>query len=51
MLETSESNHVQDLYTVPYSVEYKSLLGKAANLLHEAGDLAGSPTYGSFLFL
>ncbi|KAL3500165.1 hypothetical protein ACH5RR_039258 [Cinchona calisaya] len=38
------TNDAHDLYTVPYSVEYKSVLGKAANLLHKAGDLAGSPT-------
>ncbi|CAK7336352.1 unnamed protein product [Dovyalis caffra] len=33
-----------DLYSVPYSKEYNSYLSKAAELLHEAGDLAGSPS-------
>ncbi|KAK7325320.1 hypothetical protein VNO77_29482 [Canavalia gladiata] len=36
------SNH--DLYLVPYSQEYKSLLAKAADLLHKAGDLTNSPS-------
>ncbi|GFZ03992.1 nudix hydrolase homolog 3 [Actinidia rufa] len=31
-----------DLYTVPYSQEYKNFLGKAAELLHKAGDLISS---------
>ncbi|KAJ7004877.1 hypothetical protein NC653_009650 [Populus alba x Populus x berolinensis] len=41
------TNHLMtahDLYSVPYSKEYNSFLGKAAELLHEAGDLAGSPS-------
>eukprot|EP00257_Ricinus_communis_P013454 XP_015570885.1 nudix hydrolase 3 [Ricinus communis] len=33
-----------DLFTVPYSKEYNSLLRKAAELLHKAGDLASSPS-------
>ncbi|XP_004499436.1 nudix hydrolase 3 [Cicer arietinum] len=31
-----------DLYIVPYSEEYKSLLAKAADLLHKAGDISNS---------
>ncbi|XP_027181400.1 nudix hydrolase 3 [Coffea eugenioides] len=38
------TNYAHDLYIVPYSKEYKSLLGKAADLLQKAGDLASSPT-------
>ncbi|XP_061981335.1 nudix hydrolase 3-like isoform X2 [Populus nigra] len=41
------TNHLMtahDLYSVPYSKEYNSFLRKAAELLHEAGDLAGSPS-------
>ena len=46
------TNYAHDLYIVPYSKEYKSLLGKAADLLQKAGDLASSPTSGSlFIFL
>uniref|UniRef100_A0A6N2JWW3 Nudix hydrolase domain-containing protein n=1 Tax=Salix viminalis TaxID=40686 RepID=A0A6N2JWW3_SALVM len=51
-LDSSLSNHAvhgtnhlmtaHDLYSVPYSKEYNSFLRKAAELLHEAGDLAGS---------
>ena len=54
-LDSSLSNHAvhgtnqlmtsHDLYSVPYSKEYNSFLGKAAELLHEAGDLAGSTRY------
>ncbi|CAL5373229.1 unnamed protein product [Camellia sinensis] len=33
-----------DLYTVPYSEEYKQFLTKAAELLHKAGDLTNSPS-------
>jgi len=33
-----------DLYTVPYSQEYKHFLAKAAELLHKAGDLTSSPS-------
>ncbi|XP_059641061.1 nudix hydrolase 3 isoform X2 [Cornus florida] len=33
-----------DLYTVPYSQEYKPFLAKAAELLHKAGDLTSSPS-------
>ncbi|XP_028220230.1 nudix hydrolase 3-like [Glycine soja] len=33
-----------DLYIVPYSEEYKSLLAKAAVLLHKAGDVSDSPS-------
>ncbi|CAK7336354.1 unnamed protein product [Dovyalis caffra] len=53
-LDSSLPNHVVhgkndlagtlDLYSVPYSKEYNSYLSKAAELLHEAGDLAGSPS-------
>ncbi|KHN30805.1 Nudix hydrolase 3 [Glycine soja] len=32
-----------DLYIVPYSEEYKSLLAKASDLLHKAGDISDSP--------
>ncbi|RZB42397.1 Nudix hydrolase 3, partial [Glycine soja] len=38
-----------DLYIVPYSEEYKSLLAKAAVLLHKAGDVSDSPRYFSQL--
>ncbi|XP_057966891.1 nudix hydrolase 3 isoform X2 [Malania oleifera] len=31
-----------DLYTVPYSEEYKPLLAKVAELLHKAGDITSS---------
>lgn len=34
-----------DLYIVPYSEEYKSLLAKAADLLHKAGDISNSTRY------
>ena len=34
-----------DLYTVPYSQDYKNFLGKAAELLHKAGDLISSLRY------
>lgn len=34
-----------DLYIVPYSQEYESLLAKAADLLHKAGDVTNSPRY------
>jgi hypothetical protein len=54
-LDSSSPNHAvhgtnhlmtaHDLYSVPYSKEYNSFLRKAAELLHEAGDLAGSPRY------
>ncbi|KAJ7004880.1 hypothetical protein NC653_009653 [Populus alba x Populus x berolinensis] len=53
-LDSSSPNHAvhgtnhlmtaHDLYNVPYSKEYNSFLRKAAELLHEAGDLAGSPS-------
>ncbi|XP_054782609.1 nudix hydrolase 3-like [Prosopis cineraria] len=33
-----------DLYIAPYSQEYKSLLVKASELLHKAGDLTSSPS-------
>uniref|UniRef100_A0A5B7BD41 Putative nudix hydrolase 3 n=1 Tax=Davidia involucrata TaxID=16924 RepID=A0A5B7BD41_DAVIN len=33
-----------DLYSVPYSQEYKPFLTKAAELLHKAGDLTSSPS-------
>ncbi|KAH7867214.1 hypothetical protein Vadar_030515 [Vaccinium darrowii] len=33
-----------DLYTVLYSQEYKHFLAKAAELLHQAGDLTSSPS-------
>ncbi|PSR89376.1 Nudix hydrolase [Actinidia chinensis var. chinensis] len=38
-----------DLYTVPYSQEYKYFLGKAAELLHKAGDLTSSPSLNRLL--
>lgn len=37
-----------DLYIVPYSEEYKSLLAKAADLLHKAGGISDSPRYVVF---
>ncbi|XP_055961793.1 nudix hydrolase 3-like isoform X4 [Mercurialis annua] len=33
-----------DLFSIPYSGEYNSLLAKAAELLHKAGNLASSPS-------
>ncbi|KAL6996762.1 Nudix hydrolase 3 [Sarracenia purpurea var. burkii] len=39
----------QDLYTVPYSQEYKHFLAKAAELLHKAGDLTSSPSLKKLL--
>ena len=41
----SKAGSSHDLYIVPYSQEYKSLLAKAADLLHEAGDITDSPRY------
>ncbi|KAF3432522.1 hypothetical protein FNV43_RR27262 [Rhamnella rubrinervis] len=35
---------VYDLYSVPFSKEYNPFLRKAADLLHEAGDLTSSPS-------
>lgn len=35
----------QDLYVVPYSQEYNSLLAEAATLLRKAGDMASSSRY------
>lgn len=36
---------VGDLYSVPYCQEYQSSLTKAAELLHEAGNLTNSARY------
>lgn len=41
----SKAGSSHDLYIVPYSQEYKSLLAKAADLLHKAGDITDSPRY------
>ncbi|KAI4305030.1 hypothetical protein L6164_028421 [Bauhinia variegata] len=38
-----------DLYTVPYSEEYKRLLEKASELLHKAGDTTASPSLKKLL--
>lgn len=38
----------QDLYVVPYSQEYNSLLAEAANLLRKAGDMASSSRYSIY---
>ncbi|XP_052108088.1 nudix hydrolase 3 isoform X2 [Arachis duranensis] len=38
----SNSDDDNDLHVVPYSQEYKSLLAKAADLLHKAGDITTS---------
>ncbi|KAK7401025.1 hypothetical protein VNO78_12336 [Psophocarpus tetragonolobus] len=35
---------IDDLFIVPYSKEYESLLAKAADLLHKAGDISNSPS-------
>lgn len=35
----------QDLYVVPYSQEYNSLLAEAATLLRKAGDMTSSSRY------
>ncbi|KAJ1405852.1 Peptidase family M49 [Sesbania bispinosa] len=40
----NKASAAHDLYAVPYSEEYKSLLEKAADLLHKAGDLTDSPS-------
>lgn len=42
---SNKASSAHDLYIVPYSQEYKSLLEKAADLLHKAGDLTKSPRY------
>jgi len=39
--DNKSSSH--DLYITPYSEEYQSLLAKAADLLHKAGDITNSP--------
>ncbi|KAF2301545.1 hypothetical protein GH714_025691 [Hevea brasiliensis] len=54
-LDTSIPNHpvdgrdhsigVHDLFSIPYSKEYNSLITRAADLLHTAGDLASSPSH------
>lgn len=44
-LSNNKVGSSNDLYTVPYSQEYKSLLAKAAELLHKAGDITNSPRY------
>ncbi|KAI5656575.1 hypothetical protein M9H77_25368 [Catharanthus roseus] len=38
------TDNADDLCIIPYSVEYKPFLAKAANLLHKAGDLTSSPS-------
>lgn len=43
---SADSTH--DLYSVPYSEEYKLYLQRAAELLHKAGDLATLPRYFVF---
>jgi hypothetical protein len=49
ILDSSLSNDKvgssKDLYIVPYSQEYKSLLAKAADFLHKAGDITNSTRY------
>ena len=56
MLDASLSNNTiegtddlvgstHDLYSIPFSQEYKPFLKKAAELLHKAGDLTDSPRY------
>ncbi|XP_027344440.1 nudix hydrolase 3 [Abrus precatorius] len=47
ILDSNQSDNKagsHDLYIVPYSEEYKSLLAKAADLLHKAGDITNSPS-------
>ncbi|KAL5077958.1 hypothetical protein RYX36_016942, partial [Vicia faba] len=39
----------KDLYIVPYSQEYKSLLAKSAKLLHKAGDITNSTSLKKLL--
>ncbi|GAU21061.1 hypothetical protein TSUD_132730 [Trifolium subterraneum] len=39
----------KDLYIVPYSQEYKSLLAKAADFLHKAGDITNSTSLKKLL--
>ncbi|KAK9280933.1 hypothetical protein L1049_003824 [Liquidambar formosana] len=47
------TNHLvgssHDLYSVPFSQEYKPLLTKAAELLHKAGDVTSSPSLKKLL--
>ncbi|KAI9084547.1 hypothetical protein K1719_033535 [Acacia pycnantha] len=40
----NKAGSAHDLYIVPYSQEYKSLLAKAAELLHKAGNITDSPS-------
>lgn len=60
MLDASLSNNTvegtddlvgstHDLYSIPFSQEYKPFLKKAAELLHKAGDLTDSPSLKSLL--
>lgn len=42
------TDNADDLCIIPYSVEYKPFLAKAANLLHKAGDLTSSPRSDTF---
>ncbi|XP_074269512.1 nudix hydrolase 3 [Silene latifolia] len=41
---TADTSAVHDLYTVPFSQEYKSYLTKASELLHKAGELTSYPS-------
>ncbi|XP_065865634.1 nudix hydrolase 3 [Euphorbia lathyris] len=53
-MDTSQSNHtadgtdqlmdMHDLFIIPYSKKYGSFLKRAADLLHQAGDFATSPS-------
>lgn len=47
-LPDNKAGSAHNLYIVPYSQEYKSLLAKAADLLHKAGDITNSPRYSSY---
>ncbi|XP_061344414.1 nudix hydrolase 3 isoform X3 [Gastrolobium bilobum] len=43
-LSDNKVGSAHDLYIVPYSQEYKSILAKAADLLHKAGDISNTPS-------
>ncbi|RDX67268.1 Nudix hydrolase 3, partial [Mucuna pruriens] len=40
----NKPSYDHDLYIVPYSLEYKTLLAKAADLLHKAAEITNSPS-------
>ncbi|CAJ2639411.1 unnamed protein product [Trifolium pratense] len=48
-LSNDKVDSSKDLYIVPYSQEYKSLLAKAADFLHKAGDITNSTSLKKLL--